>query len=67
MDGFLEWLAGVINSINDFLTWYFNETPLFEDTLDTAYAVMVYTVQNSVPLIGEYIEYITEYFRGVGV
>lgn len=67
MDGFLEWLAGVINSINDFLTWYFNETPLFEDTLDSLYDVVVHTTQQMIPLIGEYIEYISEYIKGASL
>ena len=61
-DAIIQWLTNVVNAIGAFLDYYFNETPLFEHTLDTSYDIFKYTTEQAIPLIGEYIEYITQYF-----
>ena len=66
MNGFIEWLTQVINAIGAFLNWYVEDTPLLEDTLDSFYALGVQAYNILYPLIGEYIEYISEYIKGVG-
>ena len=63
MGNIWDFLANVMKAINDFLDWYLHDTPLFEDTLNTAYATITYTIQQSVPLVKEYIAYLSEYFH----
>lgn len=63
MGNIWDFLANVMKAINDFLDWYLHDTPLFEDTLNTLYATTVYSIQQFVPLVGEYIAYFTEHFH----
>lgn len=63
MGNIWDFLANVMKAINDFLDWYLHDTPLFEDTLNTLYATTVYSIQQLIPLVGEYIAYFTEHFH----
>ncbi|MBR0113420.1 MAG: hypothetical protein IJM02_06705 [Clostridia bacterium] len=59
-------LNNILDAISAFINWYMNETPLFNDTLDSFYALGVQAYNLLYPLVGEYIYYISEYFSGVG-
>lgn len=60
---FWNWICQAWDAIRAFFVWYFEETPLFEDTLDNFYEITVYIFQHIKPLIGEYIEYILGYIN----
>lgn len=64
MNDFWNWLVQIWDSVEAFIKWYFNDTPLFNDTLDDLYAIAVYSVRELKPLIEEYIQYIGEYLKG---
>lgn len=64
MNDFLNWLVQILAAVEAFFKWYFNDTPLFNDTLNDLYDVAVYTVHELKPLIEEYIYYIGEYLKG---
>ena len=54
----------VWDEIRAFFVWYFEETPLFDDTLDSFYDMAINAWQQIKPLIDEYILYLGEYFKG---
>lgn len=59
-------LTAILKAIFDFMDWYIEDTPLFEDTLTAFYNLGIQAYNILVPLLGEYIELINEYIHGVG-
>ena len=57
-------IGNIIDAISAFIDWFMFDTPLFDDTLDTAYAWCCETYQTMKPLIDEYIYYIGQYIQG---
>ncbi len=64
MNDFWNWVCMVWDEIRAFFVWYFEETPLFDDTLDSFYDMAINAWQQIKPLIDEYILYLGEYFKG---
>ena len=61
---FWDIIANIIKAIGAFLNWYFHDTPLFKDTCDAVYEWVIRTYNVCMPLIREYIDYITAYIHG---
>lgn len=57
-------IVSLFNSICAFLDWYLHETPLLKDTLDSLYVWVQKTYDIAMPIIAEYIQYITDYIHG---
>ena len=66
MEHFWEVLTSILKAIIDFLDWYIEDTPLYEDTLDAFYNLGIQAYNILAPLIGEYIYLIDQYIHGVG-
>ena len=62
----IEILTNIVNAISSGLDWYLS-TPLLNDTLDAIYVVGVFATWYFVPLIGEHIAYLSEYFQEVSM
>lgn len=58
-------ITHALKVILDFLDWYIEDTPLFEDTLTAFYNLGIQSYNILTPLIGEYIRLIDEYIHGV--
>ena len=65
MDNVWEFLTKILKAINNFLLWYLNDTPLFEDTLNTLYALTIQTYNTLMPLVNEYLFWFFGYVGGV--
>ena len=66
MADFWNALLAFIKGLFDFLDWYIEDTPLFEDTLDALYAVSIQAYNELAPVVAEHIRLISEYFHGAG-
>ena len=64
MGNFWDVVKQIVDAIYNFIDWYLNDTPLFNDTLDAIYEWGVETYRTLWPLIEEYIQYISEYIKG---
>lgn len=58
-------ITHALKVVVDFLDWYIEDTPLFEDTLTAFYNLGIQSYNILTPLIGEYIRLIDEYIHGV--
>jgi len=54
----------ICNAVSAFFDWFLHQTPLFGDTLNTVYVSVEKMYETYMPLIAEYIKYITEYVQG---
>jgi len=64
MNDFWNILAQITKNIADFMLWFLNDTPLYNETLDSFAEFCTKTWQIAVPLLGDYIHYLSEYFGG---
>lgn len=65
MDNIWTILNNILDGIIAFFNYYMNDTPLFNDTLDSFYELGVWAYNILYPLVSEYVYYISEYFKGV--
>lgn len=65
MGNIWETITAILTAIINFLDWYIEDTPLFEDTLTAFYNLGIQSYNILTPLIGEYIRLIDEYIHGV--
>lgn len=56
-------ITNILKAIFDFLDWYIEDTPLFEDTLTAFYNLGIQSYNILTPLIGEYVQLINEYIH----